>query len=229
MPSPTSARWYAVCTAALLAIPLTFASVSADALTNNTAVGQVADGEPTPVTANASGESSDAVSADGTGVGTDDDADYADGPDDTDGPDDAGGDEGSRSRQDDDDTAGAKEKVRLPGTEVGGVQGKARWYAMTWQSNELRSKDDAIYHCVRAGYLVGRAHIVKRGEAARFSCRYDKQTDWPYGVKVFQPAGRRVVVKVGTKKVQDYGRPDVGRDVWVVEGNPTGWWRTYIT
>jgi hypothetical protein len=112
---------------------------------------------------------------------------------------------------------------------AGKVQGRALWYAMTWQSNELPSKDDAIYHCVRAGRIVGRAHIVKRGEAARFSCRYNRQTDWPYGVKVYQPAGRRVVVKVGTKKVQDYGRPEVGRDVWVVEGNPTGWWRTYIT
>lgn len=104
-----------------------------------------------------------------------------------------------------------------------------RTYAITWQSNEASSEDQAIYHCVRRNQIVGSAHVVDRADATRFTCRYNKKTDWPYGVVVYQPAGRRVVVKAGAKVVQDHAPQSRGRDVWVVQGNPTGWWRTSIT
>lgn len=103
-----------------------------------------------------------------------------------------------------------------------------RSFAMTWQANNAPSRDRAIYHCARGNQIVGAAHIVEPADAVRFSCSYDKSTDWPYGVLVYQPAGRRVIIKVGTKVVQDYAPQSEGRDVWVVQGNPTGWWRTVI-
>lgn len=126
--------------------------------------------------------------------------------------------------------AKAKAKAKKPGkaAKSGNSAQSRRSFAMTWQSNESKSKDRAIYHCARRGEIVGRAHIVGRASAVRFSCRYKKSTEAPYGVKVFQPAGRRVVVKVGTKVVRDYDPQPTGRDVWVVEGNPGGWWRTFI-
>jgi hypothetical protein len=102
-----------------------------------------------------------------------------------------------------------------------------RSYAVTWHSNES-NEERAIYHCVRGGEIYGRAFIVDRNDATRFTCSYDKDTDWPYGVKVYQPPDRRVVVKVGLLVVQDYDPRSSGRDVWVVKGNPTGWWRTFI-
>lgn len=99
---------------------------------------------------------------------------------------------------------------------------------LTWQSNEASSNDRAIYHCVRQNELVGPAYIVEPGEAVRFSCRFDKRVDWPYGVVVYQPAGRRVVVKVGPSVEEEYNERTKGDDVWIVKGDPTGWWRTFI-
>lgn len=111
----------------------------------------------------------------------------------------------------------------------GGRSTDFRRLAMTWHSNEASSKDRAIYHCVRQGEIVGPAYVVDRADAVRFSCRFDKRVDWPYGVVVFQPAGRRVVVKVGASVVEAYDPRAEGDDVWVVKGNPTGWWRTFIS